>query len=202
MMSEILPIENRTPGRFEKQHPCIIDRKHIKECSWYQESQASSDRVLDRHGTGVQCREDWQGWSQTPISEKLRIEKPRQDHGQERGIQYNFKNVYLVFILVRISWATRIMGISFVMVFVLLFSCAQFLKLFQSNKGEIGLLLFITSPFPSQLGLRWWGDFWEVPEDGGWLSVDSTMWPDRGSELSVPHPHQLQGRWERLVIVQ
>lgn len=62
-------------------------------------------------------------------------------------------------------------------------SCLQFLKTLQSHKGDIGVLLFITSPFPQQLGLCKEGDFQKAPRDGGWLPGKPTT--NRGLELSV-----------------
>lgn len=33
-------------------------------------------------------------------------------------------------------------------------------------------------PFPSQLGLCSWGDFWKVLKDGSWLLEEQTMWSE------------------------
>lgn len=69
--------------------------------------QALGDGILGRLGTGVQAREDWQGGSQTPISEKLRDRKAKAGSWAERQNKTEIcdiiRNLYLVFILFRIS---------------------------------------------------------------------------------------------------
>ena len=62
----------------------------------YQDGQASGDGILDRLGIGVQAREDWQGWSQTPISEKRRDRKAKAglETKQDRDMWYNEKYIF------------------------------------------------------------------------------------------------------------
>lgn len=72
----------------------------------YQEGQATGDKILDRYGTGVQAREDQQGQSQTPISEKLRDRKTKARSWAQRQNKRqacDIINIYLVFILIRVS---------------------------------------------------------------------------------------------------
>ena len=92
------------------------------------------------------------------------------------------------------------MGASFVIILV---SCPQCLKSLQSHKGEKGVLLFIISSFPAQLGLCKWDDFgkhlqmevgcrrnfsptWWFPGTGDRLEVESVTIGQRFNQSSTP----------------
>ena len=53
-----------------------------------------------------------------------------------------------------ISWVRRGLGASFIT-----------LSGLPSHKGEMGVLVFIRSPFPPHLGSCQWGDLWKAPKD-------------------------------------
>ena len=65
----------------------------------------------------------------------------------------------------------------------------QFLKMLQRYRGEMGVLLFTTSPFPLHLGLCY---FWKCPKDGDWLPEEPTT--NGGLELWVK-PAWPPGGW-------
>ena len=54
-----------------------------------------------------------------------------------------------------------------------LISCPQFQKMLQGQKGEMSVLLFITSPFRHNWVYIHEGDCWKAAQDGGWLQMET-----------------------------
>lgn len=73
-----------------------------------------------------------------------------------------------------------------------IWSSPQFLKSLQSYKVEISVLLFITSPFPPQLGSWSSGGFWEAPKNESWSPEEPTLLLEDWNLQSY-----LSGLWRR-----
>lgn len=79
--------------------------------------------------------------------------------------------------------SNRTMGASF---FILCSSLSSVPELLQRQKGEVGVLLFKTSPFSTTTGLMLMRWLWIPLKNWGWLPGGPTMWLEGWSFHSTP----------------